>query len=169
MRGSIWKKLAVVAGFGVGVSMMGGEQAEAANIDVTANVVATCTLTVTGVGFGNYDITSGTDDTAAGSLTVNCSQSAPWRVEMDDGLHQDATSTVDAPVRRMENLDTTTDDYLNYSITVGGANIGGSPASDLSGNGTNGDQVFAIDGVITAGQLVPAGDYSDTVVATLYY
>jgi spore coat protein U-like protein len=173
MQRSNWKKLAVVCGFGLGLSMMSGEQAEAAStpasLDVTANVVAVCNISVASVAFGQYDVTSLTPLTAAGSVSVNCTTGAPYSVTFNQGLNPAGSSTVDAPERQMANQTAGSTDVLAYSLSYGGSPIGGSALSDIAGTGNGASQTYTIDGSIPSGQAVGDGAYLDTVVATVNY
>jgi spore coat protein U-like protein len=173
MQRSTWKKLAVVCGLGLGVTMMSGEQAEAAStpasLDVSANVVAVCNINVASVAFGQYDVAASSALVASGSVTVNCTSGAPYSVTFDQGLHAASGSTVDSPARQMANQTAGSTDVLAYSLAYGGSAIGGSAASDISGTGNGASQTYTIDGSIPAGQAVGDGSYLDTVVATVNY
>lgn len=135
---------------------------------VTANVVASCTVTTTGgnVAFGTY---SGTAKTATTVLTVNCTDTTPYSIGLNAGSTTGATVTT----RQMKGALSGTTTTLGYSLTTDSAglnnwtDIGGSNVS--TGTGTGGTQTVTVYGQLAANQTVAPDSYSDTVTATLSY
>lgn len=138
------------------------------NLSVTATVSGTCTLTTSPVAFGTYDPASGTDDTATGTVTVTCTNGTGYTVSLDAGANEETPG--DVSTRRML---AAASQYLPYQLyqdsghtTVWG-DSGGAILTGQTGDGTA--QPISVYGLITAGQYVPAGSYTDTVVVTITY
>src|SRR2546423_5436421 len=70
---------------------------------VSADVAAQCSIDAVNINFGTYDVFSGTDKTASGSVTVACTKGATVTIDLDDGSNG---------VRKMSNGTTT----LNYDL-----------------------------------------------------
>lgn len=138
------------------------------NLSVTATVSGTCTLTTAPVAFGAYDPASGTDDTATGTVTVTCTNGTTYTVSLDAGANESTPG--DFTTRRMI---AGAGEFLPYQLyqesghtTVWG-DTGGNILTGQTGNGTA--QALSVYGVITAGQYVPPGSYTDTVLVTVTY
>jgi spore coat protein U-like protein len=141
-----------------------------------ALATATCTIGVTILSFGTYDVFSGTANDSTGTITVTCTQqSAPVRnlpvtVSLTTGVSGSyATRTMKSGANT-----------LNYNMyaestrttifgdgTAGTSTIGGTfgftaVGQQLTGTGT-------IYGRVPAGQDVVAGSYSDTITATVTF
>ncbi len=149
------------------VTLATSRRAEGASVDVTANVVATCSVTVVPLSFGTYDIGDPTDATGLGSLTTDCSASAPFMVTFDQGLYPAPSSTDDAPARRMGS--STSSDTIGYELLCDGQPVGATASSALLGFGAASAESHVLSGRIPAQQLVASGTYTDTVVATITY
>lgn len=134
---------------------------------VTATVVASCTVSATDLGFGNYDPLSGSHTTATSTVTVRCSLEAPFDIGLDAGTGSGATITV----RRMTlAADTETLDYGLFSNATHTTNWGDTVGVDtVSGTGTGLDATFSVYGRLPAGQNQPVGSYSDTITVTVTY
>lgn len=142
------------------------------NLSVTATVSANCTITTAPVAFGAYDpiVTNATNAlNGTGTVTVTCTNGSAVAVTLDQGTNPAGGSTAAVPLRQMKDSGT---DHLAYALyqdsnrtTVWGNTVGTS-VSD-TGNGTA--QNLTVYGAVTAGQNVPAGSYSDTVVATVTF
>lgn len=123
-----------------------------ANMDVTLNVLNSCTLTTpTALDFGTQTVLTGA--TATGSAKVNCTIAAPYTLSISMGGNSASGS------RRM----TDGTNFVPYYININGA------SGDATGVGTGADQSFALSGHITATGSVPEGNYKDTVVVSLTY
>jgi spore coat protein U-like protein len=134
---------------------------------VSATVSANCTITVGGVDFSAINPQSGTAHTANGSVTVTCTNGAPWSIGADAGGGTSATMTN----RRMMSGA----NFINYSLFTdsGYANVWGSGATgtvQLTGTGTGSAQAYTIYGRVPAGQTtIRAGTYGDTINVTVTY
>lgn len=142
------------------------------SLSVTATVSANCTISTTPVAFGAYDpiVTNATNPlNGTGTVTVTCTNGSAATIALGQGSNAAGGSTDAAPLRQMKDAGT---DLLAYSLyqdtgrtTIWGNTVATS-ASD-TGNGTA--QAITVYGSVAAGQNVPAGSYSDTVVATVTF
>ncbi len=176
---SFAKKLAVLASFGLAATLLGGEHAEAAaatttTLGVSVVVDSKCQIsTGASVAFNPYDpATIGDTDTASGGgtsgrLDVNCTTGIPFTLAFGAG-----TGTPTTRLRAMVNGAS----MLNYELQLSGSATQiavGAATVSASGDGFTTDgsglQSYVVDGVIPAGQGVPAGNYTDTVIVTMAY
>lgn len=142
-----------------------------ANLSVTATVAANCTVTTSALAFGAYDPVNTNLSTAllgTGTISVRCTNGSAATLELDQGLNAAAGSTASAPLRRLKSGS----NHLSYSLfsdaprTVVWAT--GGPQS-VSHTGTGNVTALTVYGSVAAGQQVPAGSYSDTVVVTVTF
>lgn len=133
--------------------------------NVTATVLASCTLSAGNVAFGNY---SSTQLDATGTLSVTCTTGAAYVIGLDAGSGSGAT----VATRRMTHS-TNSAQTLAYSLyrdasralvwgTTAGVNL-------YAGVGTGSTQSVTIYGRVAGAQYVEAGAYTDTVTATITY
>lgn len=146
---------------------------DTSNLAVSASVTASCTIDASGgLAFGAYDpivTNASTDLTAQGTIDTTCTNGASVTLTLGQGANADVASTDDTPVRRMLSG---ASDYLSYQLysdagltTVwGNTAITGAP---VTGTGTA--VSTTVYGLVTAGQNVASGSYSDTVVATVTF
>mgnify|MGYP003666485128 CR=1 FL=1 len=132
----------------------------------SANVPGTCVIdSVNNLNFGTMPglISSHIDQTT--SLSFTCTNTTPWKVSLDDGLHVNGTS------RRMHN--STSNSYLQYDLYSNSARNqrwGSTLDVDTVNNiGTGNSQSLTVYGRVPAIQAVPTGEYSDTVTVTITY
>lgn len=123
----------------------------------------------TAVAFGNYDVFSGTPDDATGSVTYRCTavQGASITIDLSTG-----GSGTYSP-RRMTRAGVETLDYnlyLNATRTqVWGNATGGTLRYGPIVPPNGGNNLINIYGRIPAGQDKSAGNYTDTIVATINF
>jgi spore coat protein U-like protein len=167
------KKLLSFSVLGLGAFLFQSGTAEAqtsvpADLDVQAIVQDACIITTTSVNFGFYDVTDTNPNDADGAVTVTCTLGLAWEVLLGQGLHTGAGSTDADPVRRLASGA----NILTYSLfadagrTVEWQNATG---GGVSGSGTGAAQNIPVYGRLDELQNVPAGTYTDTVVATVNY
>jgi spore coat protein U-like protein len=142
------------------------------NVDVTATVVANCTITTTqAVAFGNYDPVSAnaaTPKDATGTLSVTCTNGSSAAIGLSQGNNAAMGSTDAAPLRRM----LSGGNFLSYDLYRDSARTqlwGQDVTVDLEITGTGTAASQTIYGRIPAGQNKPAGAYADVVVATVTF
>jgi spore coat protein U-like protein len=139
---------------------------------VTASVSANCTITTAPVAFGAYDPVSANATTAlngTGTVSVTCTNGATTTVTLGEGANAGGGSTAAAPARRLKDGGT---DFLTYSLytdTGRTAVWGDTAGTGLAHTGTGTLTALTVYGAVNAGQNVPAGNYSDTVVATITF
>lgn len=140
---------------------------DTANLSVTANVVANCSIDTTTVAFGNYDpavahASSPLDGT--GTVTITCTKGTASTVGLDVG------SNASGSTRRM----TDGTDFLTYELYQNGGRtvVWGNGGGDLHNPGaapSSSPRAITVYGRVTGGQDVGVGGYSDTVVATVTF
>jgi spore coat protein U-like protein len=139
-----------------------------ANLNVSASVVANCTISTLPIAFGAYDpvVTNATtNDDAAGSVIVACTKGTAATIGL--GLGSNASGTT----RRMKDATT---DYLSYELyqETGRITVWGTTGTALLSIGaapSKAARTFTVYGRIPSAQDVPAGSYSDTVQATVNF
>ncbi len=148
---------------------MAQAQTATANLDVSADVVASCTIDTTALAFGNYDPIDPADVDNTGTVTVTCTQDAPVAITLGQGANAGGTSTDASPERRLS--DGT--NFLTYSLFSDSARTTvwtNEATGDVETTGTGAADAHTVYGRIDGGQnSAPAGAYSDTVVATVTF
>lgn len=143
------KLLAIVAAAALMVVAGTAMASDTADLDVTAEVVASCSMTGGSLNFGNLDPTNAVEKTASSTgVTVTCTNGTTYALSGDDGDH---------PVGTQKYLTNGISD-IPYSVTI--------PAS---GAGTGSAVGVTIDGAIAANTYTTAtaGTYSDTIELTV--
>lgn len=139
------------------------------NMAVTANVVGTCTISALPLNFGNYDpagahASSPLDGTT--SVTTQCTPGTTYQVGLDFGLHN---SFAIGTNRSLENGAS----HLSYELFKDPARAqvwtNSGPGLLAPGIHSGSPTTFPVFGRISSGQMVPAGAYTDTVVATIFF
>ena len=139
-----------------------------ANLSVTAAVGANCTISTAPVAFPAYDpvvANASTNDDGTGSVIITCTRGSTATIGLGLGLNVSGS--------QMRMKDATTD-YLNYALyqDAGRATVWGNSGAGLLSPVAAPDKnprTFTVYGRIPSGQDVPAGSYSDTVVATVNF
>jgi spore coat protein U-like protein len=133
--------------------------------------LCSCTATATGVSFGSYDPTATQATTTTGSVQVHCTLLVAIAGSFSIDLSTGSSNSYSG--RTLRNGAS----KLNYNLFTNNTR------SQIWGNGTGGsanvsqtfsgllivDQSVNIYGSIGAGQNVPDGSYSDTIIATINY
>lgn len=131
------------------------------NMTVDATVVASCSVVVNSLSFGNYSLTQ---LDASAVITPTCTNGTTYYIELSAGSGTGATTTT----RKM----TSGANTLNYSIYKDSsrATVWGTGTTDrVSSTGTGAAQTFTAYGRIPASQVSPLGAYTDTVVVTVTF
>lgn len=129
---------------------------------VTANVQATCQVSAGALAFGNY---SGTQIDRNVTITVTCTNSTPYYVNIGDGLNRDASN-----YPRMIGPNGQFASYRFYqdaARTIGWRNTYNLDGRNGTGNGS--PQILTAYGELIGGQFVTPGNYTDTVTVTLAF
>ena len=129
---------------------------------VTATVVATCLVSATALGFGNY---TGVIDPATSTVSVTCTNTTPYTVALSAGLGSGATvanrSMTGGAVLLGYGLFRDAGHTLNWGLTPG--------TDTVAGTGNGAAQPITVYGQIPASEFVAPGAYSDTITATVTY
>ena len=134
---------------------------------VTGQVVTTCSVSATGLSFGNTiptPVNSNIDATS--TITATCSNSVPFSIALNAGQGTGATFAS----RKMSSGT----NLVNYTMftdagrtTVWGDGTAGSTVNSVTGTGA--PQAIPVFGRIPAGQSPAIGTYSDTILVTLTF
>jgi len=148
------------------------------NVGVSANIAANCTITSAPVAFGAYDpivTNASTPLDGSGSVTITCTKGATTFVSLGLGIQPSVSQ------RRMTDG---VPNYMNYELYQPPNTTPGAACSYTSPTvwGTAGANLFTpaaapskaartynICGQVAAGQDLPAGTFTDTVVATVNF
>ena len=138
-----------------------------ASMPVSATVTNNCTITTSPVAFGGYDpiathATANLD--ATGAVIIACTKGAVTTLGLDTGAN------VSAGARRLASSGS----FLTYELyqDSGRSTVWGNSGAALYNSGTSPSKdarTFQVYGRVTGGQDVPAGSYSDTIVATINF
>ncbi|MBI5969724.1 MAG: spore coat protein U domain-containing protein [Deltaproteobacteria bacterium] len=129
---------------------------------------ASCTVSSGTLNFGGYNMLSGSPLDANGTISVNCTLSAPYTVSLDAGINGAGN-----PNNRKLRLSATAY-YLSYNLyrETGRSTVWGDGTSGTytqAGTGTGALQNLTVYGRIPAGASVPSGVYNDTITVTVTY
>lgn len=128
---------------------------------VAPGLWADCTVSAQSVLFGNYDVFSSQPLDGAGNIGVNCSPGASYTLSL---------STGGGSYSQRELAGSTQILYYNLYTSasrsvVWGDGIGGTGTVSGSGESAN----HTVYGRIPAGQNLPVGSYSDTIIVTVTF
>jgi spore coat protein U-like protein len=145
---------------------------QTSNLSVTASVSAACSISTAAVAFGAYDPVSANASAAlngTGTVNVTCTNGASTTITLGQGLNADTGSTDAAPVRRLSDGSSHFLGYALYSDSGRSTAWGNTSPTGLANTGTGSQAALTVYGAVAAGQNVPPGSYSDTVVATVTF
>lgn len=152
----------------VAVPVAGLADSATATIAVSATVRRNCTIATAPLAFGSYDpvvanATTPLDGSA--TVTIACTMGTPASIGLDDG------SNASASQRRLTNGSSAFMDYQVY-LDSGYATVWGSDVGNRLDAGTSPSKTpreFPVYARVPAGQDVPIGPYTDSVVATVNF
>jgi spore coat protein U-like protein len=135
-----------------------------ANLGVSASVASNCTITTAPVSFGVYDTIAGTAVNGTGTVNVACTMGA-------SGLSIDLNTGTNGPsaigTTRAMNSGVS---ILSYELfTDSGHGTVWSTGYATGDAPSKASRAFTVYGRIAANQDVPAGLYSDIVIAQINY
>ena len=142
------------------------------NLSVTASVTANCTISTSPVAFGAYDPVSTNASsplTGTGAVNVTCTSGASTSVTLGQGSNAGTGSSDAVPVRRLNDGSTNYLSYQLYSDNGHSTVWGNTSGTGVAHTGTGTQTAITVYGSVAAGQNVPSGSYSDTVVATVTF
>ncbi len=129
---------------------------------VTAVVQAMCQIAATNLAFGTY---TGTTLDAVSTLTVTCTKTTPYYVNLSDGQHPDGSF-----LPRASGPGGVLLSYTMFREAARSSRWGNTYNLDgVAGTGSGNAQALTVYGRVAAGQFVTPGAYTDTVIATVTY
>ena len=139
-----------------------------ANLAVSATVITNCSINTTALAFGNYDPAgahTAADLDGTGTVSVACTKNTAPTIAL--GLGNNASGST----RRLKDGGT---NYLTYELyqEAGRTTIWGTSGAALLSPGAAPSKAardFTVYGRIAGNQDVPAGAFTDTVVATVNF
>ncbi|MGI9478503.1 MAG: Csu type fimbrial protein [Hyphomicrobiaceae bacterium] len=162
--------MSVASVIAMGILGLSGAKAatQTDTFDVTATIIASCTISANNLAFGNYDPLAVAHDEDTTTISVTCSNGAPYNIQLNGG------SVAGNVAARTMDHDTAPANTLNYSLFRDAGrtqNWGVTNGTDtVAGTGNGAAQVITVYGRIPAGQTTPIiGNYTDTVTATVEY
>lgn len=140
------------------------------NLNVSATVTSTCSISAGALAFGGYDPVVGAQVDGQATLSVSCTKGATATITLGQGANAAGGSTDQAPVRRMKDAGSNNLAYSLFSdasrSTVWGNTAGTGVGYTSTGSAAASIIVY---GRIAAAQDLPAGSYTDTVIATVTF
>ncbi|MBP1852592.1 Csu type fimbrial protein [Rhizobium halophytocola] len=138
-----------------------------ANMGVSMTIADECTISTDTLAFGTVSVLDAAAD-ATGNITVKCTAGATYQI----GLSAGSGDLASVATRYMTNTSDTSVKAA-YSIYQDSGHTtvwGNTPGTDTVGNTATGDdETIPFYGQVNAGQSIAAGDYADTIVATITY
>ena len=138
-----------------------------ANLSVSATVANNCTISSNAISFGSYDpivaqATAHLD--ATGSVVITCTKGATTTIGLDTGANASGST------RRLSSAGS----YLDYELfqdsgrSTAWTNTGAGLLSVVAAP-SKASRTYSVYARMAGGQDVPAGTYTDTVVATVNF
>ena len=133
---------------------------------VTARVNAVCEVTASDLAFGTYTAQAGTPLQGTTLLRTTCTPNSTYNIGLNEGTSPGASVNQ----RKMVSGTTNVLNYQLYSDASRSAIWGNTTGTDtVVGTGTGLAQDHTVFGQVPAAQVVPAGDYQDTITVRIYY
>jgi spore coat protein U-like protein len=137
--------------------------------NVTATVLAACSVSATDLIFGSYSASTATPTDISNSMSITCTNALPYTVALDGG-----TTAASVAARTMTDSATPTAHLLKYFLYSNSSRTtlwgdGTSGTSTIGGTGTGATATLNVYGRIPAGQFLNAGSYSDKITITISY
>jgi len=154
------------------IGIPAGATTKTANDNLTMKIANACVANNATVSFPQYLPNSPTAVTAAGNgASIACNVNDSWSIKASTGgnpTHASGTCGAATCTRAMADG---AGHYIGYELFIGaccsGTTVWGTTAGHLiTGTGDGTAQAIAFWGMVAASQNVPAGTYTDTVVAT---
>lgn len=129
----------------------------------TATVLADCSVSATGMNFGNY---SGQLINATSTVTVSCTNSTTYSIGLNAGTGAGGSTTV----RRMTSPALATLNYRIFKDSGHTLNWGDTAGTDtVDGTGSGVAQQSTVYGQMPAGQSGNPATYTDTIIVSVTY
>ena len=141
------------------------QQTATTTFKVTAKVQAVCAVTATDLAFGTYTSEAGTPLQGTTLLRATCTPESSYNIGLNEGTSPGATVNQRKMVSGTQALN-----YQLYSDSARSKIWGNTTGTDtVTGVGTGLAQDHTVFGAVPASQVVPAGDYQDTITVRVYY
>jgi spore coat protein U-like protein len=132
---------------------------------VSARVEAVCAVTASDLDFGTYSAQGTTQQTSTTLLRATCTPSTTYNIGLNQGTSPGATVNTRKMVAGAQSLN-----YQLYSDSARSKIWGNTTGTDtVTGVGTGLAQDHTVFGAVPASQVIPAGNYSDTITVRIYY
>ena len=132
---------------------------------VTARVQAVCEVTSNDLNFGTYNPKASSPHQVSSLVRATCTPGATYQVGLDAGTSSGATINQRKMVSGSNTLN-----YQLYSDTqlskIWGETIG---TDTVTGVATGQAQDHTVFGSVPVAQVIPAGEYGDTITVRIYY
>ena len=129
------------------------------------SVQAVCEVTASDLDFGTYTAQGGTPLQGTTLLRATCTPGTTYNVGLNEGTSPGATVN-----QRKMASGANTLNYQLYSDSARSTIWGNTPGTDtVTGVGTGLAVDHTVFGAVPAAQVVPAGDYGDTITVRIYY
>ena len=145
---------------------------KSSSIAVSLTVEEECTIGTTPLALGTTGIVDTNVETSA-TITVQCTAKSPYAIGLDAGANAGDTDVTHRKLANTDGVETATLNYQLYSDSgfshVWGHTQGTDTVNNGVGGATGADEHFTVYARVPTHQNVPAGDYADTVTATIWY
>ena len=132
---------------------------------VSATVQAVCEVTASDLSFGTYTSQSGTPLQGTTMVRVTCTPNSSYNVGLNEGTSPGATVNARKMVSGSQALN-----YQLYRDAARSEIWGNTVGVDaVSGSGTGLATDHTVFGAVPAKQVIPAGEYQDTITVRVYY
>ena len=141
------------------------QQTASTTFRVSARVQGLCEVSASDLDFGTYSAQGGSPLQGTTLLRATCTPNTSYQVGLNEGTSPGATVNQRRMVSGANALN-----YQLYSDTQRSRIWGNTPGTDtVTGVGTGLAQDHTVFGAIPAAQVIPAGDYADTITVRIYY
>ncbi|MBW8637889.1 spore coat U domain-containing protein [Hoeflea sp. WL0058] len=138
-------------------------QTATAEFGVSLTITAECTLSASDITFPSTGIVD-TQITATADLSVECTNDSPFEIGLSGGTSGNTGARV------LTNLDGDTVSYQLYQDNSYTTVWGDDDATTKSvESATGSEEAHTIHAVVSSGQNVPTGTYTDAITATIWY
>lgn len=122
-----------------------------------------CTLTTSGLSFGNYDVFNTTNTDITGTINVTCTNKSPYTLSLSSGSGTFSSRSMTSGTHILAyNL------FLDSTrLTIWGDGSAGT--GTVSGTGTGNSIASTVYGRIPARQNAAVGSYSDVITVTVTF
>ena len=153
---------------GAAIALAGAANAQqnvSTTFRVSATVLPMCEVRASDLNFGQYSGQTTSQLNGTTAVSVTCTPQATYNIGLNEGTSPGATVNQ----RKMASGS----NALNYQLyqdssrtKVWGTTIG---TDTVAGVGTGLDQDHTVFGAIPAQQVIPAGEYADTITVRIYF